>query len=130
MKNKQTAALLALLLGGLGVHKFYLGQMFQGLLYLCFCFTLIPAFIAFLEFFVYLLMSQGEFDRRYNAMHYVPVHAAGAQMAQNITVNIPGGGMSAASDITAQITKLNELRLAGALDEEEFRQHKRRLLEA
>lgn len=35
MKNKQTATLLALLLGGLGVHYFYLGKPIKGLFYMC-----------------------------------------------------------------------------------------------
>lgn len=35
-KNKTTAGLLALFLGGLGVHKFYLGQTLAGVLYLLF----------------------------------------------------------------------------------------------
>ena len=36
-KNKLAAALFALFLGGLGIHKFYLGQVWQGILYLVFC---------------------------------------------------------------------------------------------
>ncbi len=131
MRTKGTAAILAFLLGGFGAHKFYLGQTFQGLLYLFFCWTLIPALIAFLEVFVYLSMSPVDFDTHYNGMQYVPAQGQGGQMAQNITVNIPGGGGPAAGgDITEQLTKLNELRLAGVLDEDEFRQQKRRLLEA
>lgn len=64
-KDKGTAAILALLLGGLGVHKFYLGKSFQGLLYLLFCWTFIPAIIAFLEFFVLLSMSKESFNKSY-----------------------------------------------------------------
>ena len=37
MKSKTTAVLLAFFLGGLGLHKFYLGKTFQGFLYLIFC---------------------------------------------------------------------------------------------
>ena len=35
-KNRTTAALLALLLGGIGAHKFYLGETGKGLIYLLF----------------------------------------------------------------------------------------------
>ena len=35
MANKLIAALLALFLGGLGIHKFYLQRPFQGIVYLC-----------------------------------------------------------------------------------------------
>ena len=65
-RTKGSAAILAFLLGGLGVHKFYLGQAGQGILYLLFCWTLIPAFVAFLEMFVYLSHSEADFDRKYN----------------------------------------------------------------
>lgn len=41
--------LLALFLGGIGAHKFYAGKTGMGFLYLIFCWTLIPAFLAFIE---------------------------------------------------------------------------------
>jgi TM2 domain-containing membrane protein YozV len=31
MKDKKTAAILALFLGGLGIHRFYLGQTVKGI---------------------------------------------------------------------------------------------------
>lgn len=45
MKTKGVAIILCFFLGGLGVHKFYLGQSFAGILYLLFCWTLIPGII-------------------------------------------------------------------------------------
>lgn len=65
-RSKGVAALLAFFLGWIGIHKFYLGKGGQGLLYLIFCWTAIPAIIAFIEFIMYLVMSQDEFDRKYN----------------------------------------------------------------
>ena len=59
------AALLALFLGGFGVHKFYLGQPLLGILYLVFCWTFIPAFIAFIEAIILLCMSDESFARKY-----------------------------------------------------------------
>ncbi|BCL02934.1 NINE protein [Escherichia coli] len=64
-KNKVIAALLALFLGGLGAHKFYLGKIWQGILYLLFCWTFIPSLIAFIEFIIYLSTSEDEFARKY-----------------------------------------------------------------
>mgnify|MGYP003458009378 CR=1 FL=1 len=49
IKSKVAAGILAMFLGGIGVHKFYLGQVGMGILYLCFCWTGIPAFVAFIE---------------------------------------------------------------------------------
>lgn len=66
MKNKVVAALLAFFLGGFGIHKFYLGQNFAGILYLLFFWTLIPAIIAFFEFLGLLLMSDQAFDGKFN----------------------------------------------------------------
>lgn len=65
MKSKTTAAVLALLLGGLGVHKFYLGRPGQGFLYLLFCWSLVPAFIALIDFFFLVFMSQEKFNKKY-----------------------------------------------------------------
>lgn len=64
-KSKIAAALLAFFLGGLGVHKFYLGQVGLGIVYLLFCWTLIPAFIAFIEFIILLTMNDETFNRKY-----------------------------------------------------------------
>jgi TM2 domain-containing membrane protein YozV len=58
-KDTTVAVLLALFLGGLGVHKFYMGQIGMGVLYLLFCWTTIPAWIALIEaFFMGIQVSQ------------------------------------------------------------------------
>lgn len=68
IKSKTTAGILALLLGGLGVHKFYLGRA-VGVVYLIFFWTLIPSFIAFIEGIIYLTFSGSdeEFTRKYSS---------------------------------------------------------------
>jgi TM2 domain-containing membrane protein YozV/ribosomal protein L40E len=66
-KSRIAAALLALVLGGLGVHKFYLGQTGMGILYLVFCWTFIPALIAFVEFILLLTMSDEKFNQKYGS---------------------------------------------------------------
>lgn len=65
-KDKSTAGILALLLGGIGVHKFYLEQPGLGVLYLLFCWTFIPALIGLIEGVIYLTMSDERFSRKYN----------------------------------------------------------------
>lgn len=65
-KSKMVAAVLALVLGGLGVHHFYLGNPVLGIVYILFCWTFIPAIIAFVEAIVYLSMSDAAFDEKFN----------------------------------------------------------------
>lgn len=65
-KNKNTASLLSFFLGGIGIHRFYLGQTVLGIVYLVFSWTFIPALIAFIDFFVFIFMSQDKFDLKYN----------------------------------------------------------------
>ena len=65
MKSRVAAILLALFLGGLGAHKFYLGQVGMGLLYLVFCWTGIPAIVALVEANLYLLASDEDFQKKY-----------------------------------------------------------------
>jgi len=64
-KSKGVAALLALFLGGFGIHKFYLDQVFWGILYLLFCWTFIPAIISLFEVIILLFMNESEFNRRF-----------------------------------------------------------------
>lgn len=68
MYNKSTATILALLLGGLGVHAFYLGKNVKGLLYLVFSWTFIPSVLALLEFVLLLTMSDAVFDQKFNGV--------------------------------------------------------------
>lgn len=65
-KDKNTAAILAFFVGGLGIHRFYLGQTLLGILYLLFCWTFIPLFIAVIDFFAFIFMSNNKFNLKYN----------------------------------------------------------------
>ncbi len=64
VKSKVTAGVLALVLGGFGVHKFYLGKIGMGILYLVFCWTYIPALVSFVEGIIYLCSSDENFSRK------------------------------------------------------------------
>jgi len=66
MKNKTTAAILAFFLGGLGGHRFYLGQVGLGIVYLLFSWTFIPVIIAFIDIIIFLTMSEEGFNLKYN----------------------------------------------------------------
>lgn len=72
--QKIAAVLLAFFLGGFGMHKFYMGYKKEGLIMLL-CFLLgflllgipsaIVGLIAFVEFIVYLIKSDEDFDKIY-----------------------------------------------------------------
>jgi TM2 domain-containing membrane protein YozV len=136
VKSKMTAAILAFFLGGIGAHKFYLGQTGMGLMYLLFCWTGIPAMVALIEFIMLLLMDENTFNMRFNGafMGGGGNHNQNTQ-AQNITINVPSGEASPAAaapspavDIGASLAKLNDLRVQGVLTEEEFTAQKEKLL--
>lgn len=65
-KNKIVAGLLAIFLGGLGIHRFYLGQWW-GIFYLLFCWTLVPFLIAFIEGIVFLLTGDETWNKKYGS---------------------------------------------------------------
>jgi len=65
-KNKLFAALLAIFLGGFGIHKFYLGRVGWGIIYLIFSWTWIPMFVGIIEGIVYLCMEEDSFHAKYS----------------------------------------------------------------
>jgi TM2 domain-containing membrane protein YozV len=66
-KRRDTAALLAILGGSLGAHKFYLGEPLAGLARFVLFWTLLPALAGLCEGLGYLFMSDHAFDVKYNA---------------------------------------------------------------
>ena len=62
VKSKITAGVLGILLGGLGVHKFYMGKIGMGIIYLVFCWTWIPGIVGFIEGIMYLCSSDENFQ--------------------------------------------------------------------
>ena len=61
-KRKTEAGVLALVLGGLGIHKFYLGKYGKGLVYAAFSWTLIPTVLSIAEGIHYLTETQEQFE--------------------------------------------------------------------
>lgn len=64
-RSRLAAALLAIILGGLGAHKFYLGRPGVGLLYLLFCWTFVPSLIGLVEGLMLLSMNEQAFHAKY-----------------------------------------------------------------
>lgn len=117
MKNRMVAALLALFLGFMGIHKFYLGHNFAGIIYLIFCWTWIPGIIAFFEFIGLLLMSDQAFDAKYNPQYLA-------------NVNISGSIQGSSRDKTATLMELKKLYDAGVITAEEYEQKRRKYLDS
>jgi TM2 domain-containing membrane protein YozV len=65
-KNKVVAGVLALLLGGLGIHHFYLGSIGAGVVILLLSCVGIGPILALVEGILLLVMNDDEFDARYN----------------------------------------------------------------
>lgn len=62
-KSKGIAIILALFLGGFGIHQFYCGRILQGLLYLMFFWTFIPALISVIDILFIAFCSKETFDK-------------------------------------------------------------------
>ncbi len=80
MKSKNVAGTLALLMGIFGVHRFYLGKRFLGIMHLILFFIafvitveenapfiLIPMVVALIDAILLFVMPQEEFDEKYNS---------------------------------------------------------------
>lgn len=65
--NKKTAIALAVFLGWLGAHRFYLNQIGWGALFLVFCYVFPPLalFLGWIDALRYALMDQEEFTHLY-----------------------------------------------------------------
>lgn len=63
-KNRMTTAILAILLGGIGAHQFYLGNTGKGILYLVFIWTYIPAIIGVIEGIMLITQTDEEFNAK------------------------------------------------------------------
>lgn len=63
-KSKVAAGLLAIFLGGFGIHRFYLGQWW-GIFYLLFFWAWIPGLVALIEGIVFLASSEESWNQKY-----------------------------------------------------------------
>jgi TM2 domain-containing membrane protein YozV len=67
MKSKVAAGLFGILLGGLGIHKFYLGRWGWGIIYILFVWTYIPSILGLIEGIIYLTTPDDVFQAKYAA---------------------------------------------------------------
>ena len=70
MKSKIVAGILGILLGGSGVHKFYMGNILAGVVYLVLCWTGIPSILGLIEGIVFLIDDDEKFQARVEAKKF------------------------------------------------------------
>ncbi len=127
MKSKSTAIIICFFLGSIGIHKFYLGENLAGILYLLFCWTGIPALIAFVDFFSLIFMSDTDFNIKYNK------GIAGGYSGGVVSVQIGGGysgGAVSAQDATRALADLKKLYDSGVITAEEYEEKRQKLLKS
>ncbi len=101
-RDEVVGILLALFLGGFGVHHFYLRRTGLGILYACFCWTPFPWVLGFIECF----FMPGRV-REFNAIQAAGIAAAlGITMPAygqpiNMTINVPASAGAPAENSTA-----------------------------
>lgn len=118
-KSRTTAVLWCFFLGGFGAHKFYLNQTSAGITYLlCTLFlfwTVISPIIIFLvcfvEFIQLLIMSDSEFNQKYN---------------QTPEKNL--WSHNKPKDITEALQELKKLYEQGIITPEEYEEKRQKLL--
>ncbi|MBR2576425.1 MAG: TM2 domain-containing protein [Firmicutes bacterium] len=65
VKSKIAAGVLGIVLGGLGIHKFYMGRIGLGIVYILFCWTGIPSIIGLVEGIIYLCTDDLTFQLKH-----------------------------------------------------------------
>lgn len=129
LKNRKIAATLALAGTILptpfaGLHKFYLGQPWWGLLYMLLSWTPIPRVASAIEGFWYLSQESDEFDRNFNNLNLESGIENFAPLPRSSVV-IP----NQVSAIADSLRELDDLREDGLISEYEFEQKRRQLLD-
>ncbi|MDF5713357.1 MAG: NINE protein [Rhizonema sp. NSF051] len=116
-KNRSIAAILALsgTLTISGLHKFYLGQPFWGLLYVLLSWTPIPKVASAIEAVWYLAQDEETFDRNFN-------------LGKKASRNLQQGALQV-GDFADALRELDALRQDGLISEYEFEQKRRQMLD-
>ncbi|MEI0581056.1 TM2 domain-containing protein [Brachyspira pilosicoli] len=57
---------LSIMLGGIGIQKFYLGQTKRGIMHVLFFWTFIPTILCLIDLLKFTFMTEEEFDEKYN----------------------------------------------------------------
>lgn len=118
MKSKTTAVILAIFLGGLGIHRFYLNRPISGVIYLIFCWSFIPAVISILEAISFMSYSEEAFNKKYADAAYLMSEAIKGQSNNN----------SKSQSATEELVSLASLYEKNVITKEVFEEKKATLL--
>lgn len=126
MRNRIVALAINIIGGYFGLHKFYLGQNFAGILYLAFCWSGIPIILSFFDFLGLVFMSDRDFDRQFNGIsqaHSIPEHPRPA-FREPVTTN-----KQSSKEIAETLQQLKKLYETGIITAEEYETKRRKLLD-
>lgn len=116
MKNRVAAIILAFFTGFLGLHKFYLGKNFAGVMYLILVWTPIPYVLGFFDFLGLAFMSDEAFNRKFNGVAATPIPINSRQESSR--------------EIAATLGELKKLYDNGVITAEEYEVKRRKLLDS
>ncbi|MFA9518644.1 TerB N-terminal domain-containing protein [Halopenitus sp. H-Gu1] len=117
-KSKTVAALLAVFFGSFGAHRFYLRSYGWGVLYLLFCWTLIPGLLGVVEGVRYLLMDESKFTAKYSE-ESAPVTETESRDSPSVSER-RSRNTSADFTIEMSVGSGGEVSVGSQLDEEEM----------
>ena len=104
MSRRSKYCILALFLGGIGMHKFYINRCVHGLVFLLLCWTFIPAILSFLEGIIVCCISDNTFNEHYNL------------------------GEEVSNTYISELSQLKTLKDNGVITEDEFEAKKKSIL--
>jgi TM2 domain-containing membrane protein YozV len=122
MKERAVAILLCFFLGSFGIHKFYLGNNAQGIVYLIFSWTFIPGIIAFFEFLGLCFMSDREFNARFN------IHAD-PHLLDRSSIHYSSLPAKSSKEVTSTLYDLKKLYEDGIITAEEYELKRKKMLD-
>lgn len=124
MRNRVIALIITFFAGAFGIHKFYLGKNFAGIMYFLFSWTMIPALMSFFDFLGLAFMSDEAFDAQFNGIATTP-------KALKVTPVFPAKTRRESSrEIAATLGELKKLYDNGIITAEEYESKRRKLLDS
>ncbi len=113
MRNKFLALAITFFAGGFGLHKFYLGEKITGILYLLFFWTFIPSVLAVFDFIGLILISDNNFNIKYN----------------NLPPAKPTYSLNPAENNISNLKQIKDLYDSGIITAEEYEQKRRKFFD-